>query len=589
MIALNEHWLWPYQLSSLCDIHPDYQGFGVSDHRLNEGSTLTRGCGVLWRKSLQVSPITNIQSDRMCAIRISMSESSCVNVICVYLPSSDHSDTEFRTYTNELASLIGALEASGPIIILGDFNVNAHLDDRSPSNTRRDLLLDTISSCDLFVVSSSSISSGPGYTYFSGGNRTTVDYILANKSISHLITKCHTHSHHELNFSDHLPLSVVLRGSQLAENLMIERSRINWKKAVQDDLIPLYSREVSNAVLPLLSSTFQDLNTEIIAVSSYLANGASKHLPPLRPRKAKPCICDPELRLLCKHSQKAWMKLKSAGRPCEGQLYEDKRDSKKKVRQFVMSRRARFERVKIQSRDLLFKENDRNRFRSSTAKSECRGLKIGNDICTDSQAIADHFCDHFANLAMSSPSSPLRNAASDVSHIEVASFFSCDNILDTEISVEEIEEALKSGGVDCLDPEHIYFGGDALNLWLKKVFNRIVSLEKVPDFLNDGLIIPVHKGKGKDPFLPGNYRGITLSSVISKLFEIILLQRITSALEEAGAPDFAQTAYQKGLSCADAIYATQEALLTHVRDDGKPFLCFMTSRRLLIRWSCLSC
>ena len=38
-------------------------------------------------------------------------------------------------------------------------------------------------------------------------------------------------------------------------------------------------------------------------------------------------------------------------------------------------------------------------------------------------------------------------------------------------------------------------------------------------------------------------------------------------------PDFAQTAYQKGISCADAIFATQEALLTHVRDGGKPFLC----------------
>ena len=179
-----------------------------------------------------------------------------------------------------------------------------------------------------------------------------------------------------------------------------------------------------------------------------------------------------------------------------------------------MSCRARSEHAKIQSRDLLFKENNRNRFKSST---ECRGLKIGSDICTDSQVIADHFCDHFAKLAVSSASSPLRNAASDVSRIEVTSFLSYDNILDYEILVEEIEGALKtiklgkSEGVDCLDPEYIYFGGDALKLWLKKTFNRIVSLEKVPDSLNEGLIIPVHKGKGKDPFLPGNYRGITLS------------------------------------------------------------------------------
>ena len=459
----------------------DYQGFGVSDHRLNEESTLTRGCGgvgIIWKKSLQVSPITNVQSDRMCAIRISMSESSCVNVICVYLPSTDHSDSEFRAYVNDLASLIGALEASGPIIILGD--LNAHLDDRSSCNTRRNLLLDTICSCDLFDVSSSSISSGPGYTYFSGGNKTTVDYILANKSISHLITNCYTHIHHDLNFSDHLPLSVVLRVGQLAENTTTERSRVNWKKATQDDSIPLYSREVSNAVLPLLSSTFQsvdDLNSEIISVCSILTNADSKHLPSLRPRKAKPSkphINDPELRLLCKQSRKVWEK--SAGRPCEGQLYEDKRDSKKKVRQFVTSCRARSERVKIQSRDLLFKENNRNQFKSSTTKAECRGHKIGSDICTDSQVIADHFCDHFAKLAVSSPSSPvpLRNAASDVSRIEVTSFLSYDNILDYEILVEEIEGALKtiklgkSGGVNCLDPEHIYFGGDTLKLWLQQ-------------------------------------------------------------------------------------------------------------------------
>ena len=134
-------------------------------------------------------------------------------------------------------------------------------------------------------------------------------------------------------------------------------------------------------------------------------------------------------------------------------------------------------------------------------------------------------------------------------------------------------ELCKSGGIDSLDPEHIYLGGATLRLWLKKIFNRIIALEQIPTSLNEGLIIPVHKGKGKDPFQPGSYRGITLSSVISKLLEIILLRRLSPLLEEAGVPDFAQTAYQKGLSCADAIFATQETLLTHVRNGGKPFLC----------------
>ena len=62
--------------------------------------------------------------------------------------------------------------------------------------------------------------------------------------------------------------------------------------------------------------------------------------------------------------------------------------------------------------------------------------------------------------------------------------------------------------------------------------------------------------------------------MITKLFEIVLLQRLTPFLEAVGFPDFSQTAYQKGISCSDAIFATQEALLTHARDNGKPFLYF---------------
>ena len=80
IITINEHWLWPCQLCSLQNIHPDYDALGVSDHRLNEHSELVRGCGgvgIIWKKSLQVSPITNIHSDRICAIRVSLSQPSC--------------------------------------------------------------------------------------------------------------------------------------------------------------------------------------------------------------------------------------------------------------------------------------------------------------------------------------------------------------------------------------------------------------------------------------------------------------------------------------------------------------------------------
>ena len=107
----------------------------------------------------------------------------------------------------------------------------------------------------------------------------------------------------------------------------------------------------------------------------------------------------------------------------------------------------------------------------------------------------------FKDLATSSPSSSLTEAESTIPYLETSSFLNCDNILDSEVDFEGAVRALKlgkSGGSDSLDPEHMYYGGDTLKLWLK-VFNRILTLEQIPAAY-EGLIIPIHKGKGKDPF-----------------------------------------------------------------------------------------
>ena len=57
----------------------------------------------------------------------------------------------------------------------------------------------------------------------------------------------------------------------------------------------------------------------------------------------------------------------------------------------------------------------------------------------------------------------------------------------------------RSGGGHGLDPEHIYYGGDRLKLWLKKIINENIALEEIPSCLKEGILLPVYKGKGKDP------------------------------------------------------------------------------------------
>ena len=57
-----------------------------------------------------------------------------------------------------------------------------------------------------------------------------------------------------------------------------------------------------------------------------------------------------------------------------------------------------------------------------------------------------------------------------------------------------------------------------------------------------------------------------------KTFEYVLLERILPMLENSGHLFFTQTAYRKCSSCQNAIFATQEAILKVIRDDGEAYL-----------------
>ena len=309
-----------------------------------------------------------------------------------------------------------------------------------------------------------------------------------------------------------------------------------------------------------LTQSIPDLNSETVRKRSY--------------------VSDPGLRSLCKNSRAAWKVWNDAGHPSSGSLFEEKKASKKLVRQFVASYRAKKERVNIPERDQMFKENHRCRFKRPSSSTECKRLLVNGTVTSDPTVILQNFHSFFADLASSTLSSiSLAVSQPNLHDLESALFFIDEKVLDCEICIDEIESALKvlrlgkSCGINGLDCEHIVFGGETIKIWLKKIFSSILHFEQLSVCLKEGIIVPIYKGRGKDPLLVSSYRGITLSSVIAKLFEVIILRRLSPCLGEAGFPDISQTAYQNGMSCADAIYATRETLLTHVREGGRPFLC----------------
>ena len=63
-----------------------------------------------------------------------------------------------------------------------------------------------------------------------------------------------------------------------------------------------------------------------------------------------------------------------------------------------------------------------------------------------------------------------------------------------------------------------------------------------------------------------------MMSVIMKAFEYAVLERILPTLKNAGHPLRNQTAYQKSISCQDAIFSTQEIILRILHEGGHPIL-----------------
>ena len=288
IIALPEHWLWPYNIASLSNIHPEFEGFGYCDERLNEACTL-KGCGgigIIWRKSIQAIPLTNIVSNRLCAIQLRLNDASCVTIIAVYLPSTNYAREDFVESFQELQSIVSACQSDGPVMIVGDFNVNVKTADRNYRNELFDNFLDANS---LLVLSQTLLCQGPDYTFFTNTQNSTLDYILTDVDFYDNVLNCIVHPHHPLNLSDHLPLTTTLKlCCEEQVHLTQPILRLNWRFAVETGVVCTYEDGMNKVIKPLLDlrgQTLGEIDNEIQFVSNMMIQTAANHIPKMKVHK----------------------------------------------------------------------------------------------------------------------------------------------------------------------------------------------------------------------------------------------------------------------------------------------------------------
>ena len=190
--------------------------------------------------------------------------------------------------------------------------------------------------------------------------------------------------------------------------------------------------------------------------------------------------------------------------------------------------------------------------------------------------IANHWKQHFAAI--------YQDASCSSSMDGVHNTIDVEEQVD-EISTQELDgiiRGLKGGkapGLDNISMEHIIFLNRQNREYIRLFLNVIMFHAYLPRPMNESLLVPIVKDKAGDIGSLSNYRAIALSTSISKLYELIILDRLK--------PELFSDDAQFGFKCDHS--TTQAALLLkeickHYTDKGSPvYACFLDATKAFDR------
>ena len=155
--------------------------------------------------------------------------------------------------------------------------------------------------------------------------------------------------------------------------------------------------------------------------------------------------------------------------------------------------------------------------------------------------------------------------------------------LNRPIAEDEVFRAIdklkqgKAAGVDGLVNEIFRYGGDGIGKATAKLCQEMFSIERIPKDWARGLIFPLYKDG--DARIPDNYRGITLLSVVGKIYTSVLNLRVSNWCEKYGILSEEQAGFRPGRSTSDHIFAVTEVLRLRRGRRKQTHCCFLDIKK----------
>ena len=155
--------------------------------------------------------------------------------------------------------------------------------------------------------------------------------------------------------------------------------------------------------------------------------------------------------------------------------------------------------------------------------------------------------------------------------------------LNERILLAEIKKAVdrlkcgKAVGLDIIPNEVIKrpILLNALHLFFNTCFDSGLS----PSVWSKSIISPIPKSSMTDPYMPLQYRGISLLSCVYKLYAAILNDRLYSYLDVLDLTNDAQNGFRRGRSCEDHIHSLVSQIRQGINTSKDSFCCYIDMQK----------
>lgn len=160
----------------------------------------------------------------------------------------------------------------------------------------------------------------------------------------------------------------------------------------------------------------------------------------------------------------------------------------------------------------------------------------------------------------------------------------CAGWSDEPFILDEVYKAIsklknnRAVGLDSISNEMLKAAQTSLGPCLLKLFNACLSSGQYPTQWADGYITPLHKSN--DSTDPSNYRGISITSSISKIFNTVLNNRLDSFLTDGNIIDSCQIGFTKNARTADHMFILKTLIDKYCnKTGGRLYACFVDFRK----------